>query len=353
MYHPQNLNLKALTIMHGKPDVTAAANEQEISILDALNFLTKYKKMILGVVLIAGLLAVVVAMLMTDVYTAKIKIIPPVLSSTQTQLITAALESKSFAEMLKQRLNPAQTDGVGDVIGVRIIPNKDTTITVEVDDTDPKRAAALANAYPEELDRFIESMGLSDTAKQKKKIESRIQGLQQRLNDANKKLDVAEKSLPAGALLVNEKQKAANISTLRAQLDVMMEGDAGVNRAMPSLDKLRDQLERLFRASPAKVDGYISDKDQDYLDQFGEVQYLEVSIGSLKNRQALLKLDEQMNATRVLDPALVPKKKSKPKRLLIVGSTMLAAAFLTILLMLLKEWFANIRKQESQAASAQ
>ncbi len=326
-----------------------AVDGQEISLLDVLNFLNKYKKTISSVALIAGLLATVVVMRMPDIYTASLKIIPP----AQVQMIQSVLESERFKANLAQQYNSAggrnETRGQLTMVA-RIKAGKDGVIEVEVDDIDPRRAAALANAYPGELDRFIESIGLSDTARQKKKIELRIQMLQQRLNDANKKLGVRGQILSVGAL-VNEKQKAANIATLRAQLDVMMEGEASVNRAMPSLDKLRDQLERLFRAGSNRVNGHISDNDQEYLDQFGEVQYLEVSIESLKNRQSLLKLDEQLNNTRVLDLATVPERKSKPRRLLIVGLTMLAAGFLTILLMLLKEWFAFIRKQEHQAAS--
>jgi uncharacterized protein involved in exopolysaccharide biosynthesis len=326
-----------------------AVDGQEISLLDVLNFLIKYKKTILGAALIAGLLAVVVVMRMPDIYTASLKIIPP----AQVQMIQSVLESERFKSNLVQQYNSNgdRNEARGQLTMVaRIKAGKDGVIEVEVDDIDPKRAAALANAYPGELDKFIESIGLSDAAKQKKKIELRIQMLQKRLNDANKKLGATGQGLSVGAL-VNEKQKAASIAMLRAQLDVMMEGEASVNRAMPSLDKLRDQLERLFRAGSGRVNGHISDNDQEYLDQFGEVQYLEVSIESLKNRQSLLKLDEQLNNTRVLDLATVPERKSKPRRLLIVGLTMLAAGFLTILLMLLKEWFAFIRKQEHQTAS--
>jgi uncharacterized protein involved in exopolysaccharide biosynthesis len=342
--------------MHEKPDATDTENGQEISVLDVLNFLNKYKKAILGVALIAGILAAAIAMQMPNVYTAKLKLIPP----AQGQLIQPALESESFAEILARRFNLTQVYGVKNIIEARnqlmeyarFKLNKDTTITVEVDDADPQRAAALVNAYPEELDKFIVSRGLSDALRRQEKIKVRIQDLQAQLDIINKKLGATEKRLPVNALIV-EKEKRANIATLRAQLDLILEGDASITKAMPSLDRLREQIDRLFQPTSMVAEKTIGSAERDYLEQFSQAQYLEVSAELLKRRLAQFALDEQMNKTRVLDLASVPESKSKPKRLLIVGSAMLAAAFLTILLLLLREWMVNIRTQERQAASAQ
>lgn len=336
--------------MYEKMDATNTANEQEISLLDVLNFLTKYKKMILGVALIAGLLAAVIAMRMPDVYTAKIKIIPP----AQVQLIQLVLESTSFADSLAQRVNSTQPtggiNGTRDQLKVlaRIKAGKEGVFEVEVDDVDPKRAQALANAYPEELDKLIASMGLSDTTKQRKKIEMRIQDLQEQLDIEIRKLDEIDKKLSVNTNALDvEKGKRTNIAQLKAQLDFILEGDAISPKIMPSLDRLREQLDRQSQVVPADTIRKINSADQSYLEQFSQVKYMEASIEMLKNRQAQLKFDEQVNKTRVLDLATLPERQSKPRRLLIVGLTMLAAVFLTILLMLLKEWFVAIHKQES------
>lgn len=336
--------------MHEKPDATAIENEQEISLLDVLNFLGRYKKTILGVAFIAGTLAAVVAMRMPNVYTARIKIIPP----AQVQLIQSVLESERFKANLAQQYNSNgdrnETRGQSTMVA-RIKAGKEGVMEVEVDDVDPKRAAALANAYSEELDRFIVSMGLTDAARQRNKIELRIQNLQGRLDIENKKLKEAEKKLPVN-MLTAEKEKRGNIAQLRAQLDFILEVDAVNPKIMPSLDRLREQLDHQSQSTSVEIIRTISRVDQDYLEEFEQAKYLEASVELLQNREALLKLDEQINKTRVLDQATVPERKSKPRRLLIVGTTMLAAAFLTILLMLLKEWFVSVRKQEHQAAPA-
>lgn len=336
--------------MHEKPDATAIENEQEISLLDVLNFLGRYKKTILGVAFIAGTLAAVVAMRMPNVYTARIKIIPP----AQVQLIQSVLESERFKANLAQQYN--SNGGKNEARGqstmiARIKAGKEGVMEVEVDDVDPKRAAALANAYSEELDKFIVSMGLTDAARQRNKIELRIKNLQGRLDIENKKLKDAEKKLPVN-MLAGEKEKRENIAQLRAQLDFILEVDAVNPKIMPSLDRLREQLDHQSQSTSIEIIRTISRVDQDYLEEFEQARYLEASVELLQNREALLKLDEQINKTRVLDMATVPERKSKPRRLLIVGTTMLAAAFLTILLMLLKEWFVSVRKQEHQAAPA-
>lgn len=339
--------------MHEMPEATDTANEREISLFDVLNFLNKYKKTILGVTLVAGLLAAVVAMRMPNIYTARLKIILP-----QGQLIQSALESESFAEILAGRLNLTQVYGIENLNGARdrlmgltrIKSNKDGTITIEVDDVDPKLALALVDAYPEELDKFIASMGLSDTVKQRKKIDLRIQDLQGQLDIVNKKLDATGKRLSVDTI---GEEEMVNVASLRAQLDFITDTDANVTNVISNLDRLREQLDRLFQPESIRGMGKISGADRNYLEQFSQAKYLEVSVLLLKRRQAILMLDEQMNKTRVLDPATLPERKSKPKRLSIVVSTMLVAAFLTVLLMLLKEWIATIRKREHQAASEQ
>jgi uncharacterized protein involved in exopolysaccharide biosynthesis len=64
----------------------------------------------------------------------------------------------------------------------------------------------------------------------------------------------------------------------------------------------------------------------------------------LRKRIELLKLEDQMNTTRVLDPAGVPAQHTKPKRLLIVLLTVIATGILAVLALLLKEWVATVRK---------
>lgn len=341
--------------MHEMPEAIDTTNEQEISLSDVLTFLNKYKKMILGVALVAGLLAAVVAMRMPDVYTAKLKLIPP----PQAQLVQAALESESFAGILARRFELAQVYGVENINDARdrlmslahAKSGKDGTIGIEVDDVDPKRAAAIANAYPEELDKFIASRGLSDSIRQQQRTEFRIQELQERLAHTKKKLDESgEKRFVNG--LIQEKEKKENIATLRAQLDFILEGDASITKAMPSLDRLREQLDRLFQPVTTERKKPIGIPEQDYLEQFSQAKYLEASVELLKGRLALLKIDEQMAHTRVLDSASVPERKSKPKRLSIVISAMLAAAFITVLMLALKEWIATTRKQVNQVTPA-
>lgn len=341
--------------MQEKPDAADIASGQEISLFDVLNFLTKYKKKILGVAVIAGLLAAVVAMRMPDVYTARLKIFPQALTPPQGQLIQSLLESGSFADILVRRFNLTQAYEVENINEARdqfmhvstVKPDRDAVLTIEVDDVDPKRALALVNAYPEELDKLIVSMDLNEATRQRKKIELRLQDMQGQLDIINKNVDATGRKLPVDT--INE-EEMVNIASLRAQLDFISDLEAKTTNVMANLDRLREQLDRLFQPA-VRTNKHIRDADRNYLEQFSQAKYLEVSIGLLKKRQAQLRLDEQMNKTRVLDLATLPEKKSKPKRLLIVVSTMLAAIFLTGLLMLLKEWFAIIRKQERRIVS--
>lgn len=332
--------------------MTNTATEYEINLLDVLHFFAKSKKIILSATFIAMLLASFVTTLIPDTYTAKLKIIP----HPQTQLVQLALDSESFTDNLVRRFNLIQAYGAESIHSARcklkentrIKLGKDGIIEIEVDDIDPERAAALVNAYPEELDKFITSHDLSDVAKQQRKVELRIKKLQEQLDSINKKLNGADKTISTRKLSA-EKEKSTNIALLKAQLDFILDSDSSNIKITPSLDRLREQLEAIYKY-PSKPVNEINSDDQHYLEYFGQAKYLESSIDLLKKRQALLTIDEQISNTQVLEMASIPQEKSKPKRLQIVVSTMLCTVILAILLLLLKEWIATIRKQIPQAA---
>lgn len=335
--------------MSQKPEVTVTESVQEISLLDVLHFLTKHKKTLLTTTISAGIVAALMAMWMPNTYTAKLRILPP-----QGNLIQTVVTSGNFADdFVRHRdlTHAYQTDSI-DAASLRLlqhvnVKDKESVFTIEVDDTDPGRAQKIANYFPEELDKFAASMGLSKEAVELKKAELRIQSLQKELEGVNKELAATEKNRPAN-LQAAQKTVLTNLASLKAELDFVLETDANVTKLAPNLDRTREQLTALLRIPP---NSHVNLADEHYLELFNNARYLEARITRLQKQHSLLSIDMQINNTRVLESAALPTKASKPKRLLIVVSSVLATALLTILLLLLKEWIASFRKQESQVAS--
>lgn len=150
--------------MQQKPNtIDDLGGAQEIGLGDVINFFATYKVKILGSTLVVGFLAII-TMRMPDIYTAKLKLIP-----LPIKLAQATLMSESFADALVQRFDLTKACQAKDPIEARnqvmlrnrVNPEKENILQIEVDDVDPKRAAAIANVYPEKLDKLISSLGVA------------------------------------------------------------------------------------------------------------------------------------------------------------------------------------------------
>lgn len=327
--------------MSQKTEVTITESAQEISLLDVIHFFVQHKITILSSTIIAGVVAVVVVLIMPNWYAATIKIIPPNNLIQQGNFIQTVLMSERFAENLAKRFDLAQAYQVESVDEASLkliqhvnIKELDGALSIELEDTDPKRAQEVVNAYPEELNKFIVTMGLTKESVESKKLELRIQPLQKELDETNKELAAAVKDRPA-LLQIPQKTIVAKLAALKAELDFVIETDASVTKLVPNLDRTRDQLMTLLRPGQRIETNLANER---YLELFSNAKYCEARIAMLQKKLLLLSVDAQANNTRVFQSASLPDKKSKPKRLLIVISVMLATALLTILWLLLRKW---------------
>jgi len=66
-----------------------------------------------------------------------------------------------------------------------------------------------------------------------------------------------------------------------------------------------------------------------------------------EQKHVMLANTQKEFAFKVLDPAVEPDKKIKPKRSLIVMLTAIVAGFLAVLYAFIKEWVAKRREQEN------
>ena len=294
-------------------------DEDEINLLDLLIVLAKYKKMIIGVPFAVALLAIGYSLSLTNIYTATSKVLPPQTNQSGASnammlaqlgvlgggagaalglkdpnaMYVAMLKSRNISEKVVRRFDlqsayekKTMTDTLKALEGASsITAGKDGVITVEVDDKDPERAARIANAYIEELNKLMQSFVLTEAAQRRQFFEGQMKPAKDKLTDAEILLD-----------------KTPNTSL--QYLDAV--------RNFKYQEAVYDILARQFAA--AKLD---EAKDSPLI--------------------------------QVLDKATAPEKKSKPKRSLIVILATLVAGFLAVIWAFIKEALARSNDDPEQA----
>lgn len=248
---------------------------------------------------------------------------------------------------------------------------KSGIITITVTDRDPQRAAAMAQAYVEELDRLVAELSTSAAHRERVFLEERLQSVKQELDQAAKDLsqfeskndamDIAEqgKSLvDAGAVLMG--QLIAAESELKGLEQVYTENNVHVQSVRARINELRQQLESM-RGWDKKEDRTASkkeDKKEDknenaasslypsirelpllgvtYSDLYRRAKIKEAVYETLTQEYELARVEEakETPSVKVLDRARVPQRKSFPPRLQIIllcsSVSLLSAAGITL-----------------------
>jgi capsule polysaccharide export protein KpsE/RkpR len=224
------------------------------------------------------------------------------------------------------------------------IDRKSQIVTISVTDHDPKRAAAMNEAYIEELNRLVAELSTSSARRERIFLE-------ERLNTVSKDLESAEKefsqfSSKNAAIDIKEQGKAMveAAATLQGQLiaaeseleglrQIYTDNNLRIRSVRARIDELNHQLE--------KIDGKGEDsaapagQQQDslypsirklpllgvtYADLYRRTRVQEAVFETLTKEYELAKVQEakEIPTVKVLDPPNVPDKKSFPPRLLIM-----------------------------------
>lgn len=378
--------------------------DDDISVLDILIVLAKHKKLILGLPLLAAVIAAGITLMMPKWYTATAKILPPqqgqsnavailgqigVLAGGATQALgiknpndvfVAMLKSRTVADSLIEKFDLKTIYDKEFMTDVRkslanntsIVSGKDGVIVIEVDDKDPKRAAGLANAYVSQLELLTLDLAVSEAGKRRVFFEKQLQKVKEELTGAEVELQKLQEASgiinPAGqaglsvaaaaGLRAQITAKEVQIGTIRA---FAAEQNPDLFRTESELAALRRELARMQRDSGSeKGDVLVSigkapKASLEYIKKFRDVKYYETLFELMAKQYELAKIDEAKDATliQVLDQAIQPERKSRPKRLLIVLLTALVAGLLTVFLAFMKEALDNAHKDPTQSRRLQ
>ena len=372
-------------------------DDDEISLFDLLILLAKHKKLVLGLPFIVALLAVGISLLLPNIYTGTTKILPPQQSQSGASAMLAQLgglaglaggvagikspndlyigmlKSRTVADNLIQRFDlmkiyeakyPSQARlGLAGV--TNITAGKDDIITIEADDKDPKRAADLANAYVDELFKLTKVLAVTEASQRRLFFERQFE---QARDNLTKSEAAARQALEKGGLVQVEGQGRAIVETtarLRGQITVKevqigamrtfaTENNPDLKLAQQELESMKRELARIEGPSGSKS-GNAQENSGSGIDTLGllrNVKYYETIYELLAKQFELAKIDEAKDSAvvQVMDKAIEPDRKSKPKRSLIVLLSALAALFIGILWAFVREGMAKVKANPQQAS---
>jgi len=237
---------------------------------------------------------------------------------------------------------------------------KSGVITIVVTDHDPNRAAAIAQAYVEELDHLVAQVSTSSARRERVFIEQRLQSVKHDLDAAsqqfseyaskNTAIDITEQGkamVEAAAKL--EGELIAAQSELEGLEQIYTQENVRVRSARARVDELRQQLDKF---SGLDSDPKMSDPSNSpaqfptirqlpllgvrWADLYRQTKIQEKVYELLTQQYELAKIQEakEIPVVKILDAPIVPEKKSFPPRLLIIVmgamATLVAAGFYTI-----------------------
>jgi uncharacterized protein involved in exopolysaccharide biosynthesis len=230
---------------------------------------------------------------------------------------------------------------------------KSGIITIMVTDHDPKRAAAIASAYVEELNTLIEHVSTSSARREHAFLEERLSAVKMDLEAAEK--DFSQFASSKGAIDITAQGKAMveAAATLEGELIAAqseMEGlkqiytdrNVRVRSTQARINELSQQLRRLGGKSSSTAENG-DDPAADapyptlrqlpilgvpYADKLRRLKIQEAVFETLTKQNELAKVQEakEVPSVKELDVPTVPEHKSYPPRLVIVILGMLCAS---------------------------
>lgn len=332
------------------PSNTAAA-PVELTLGDYAHALLARWRLLLAAPLAAALLALAGSYLIKPTFTARTSFLPPQqqqsgtagalaslgalaglsggVRNTGDQYVTFA-QSRTIADRILEkfdlktiydeelahdaRLKLADRTRIG-------LGKKDGVIAIEVDDHDPKRAAAMAAAYVDELRALTASLTLTEAQQRRTFFEDQLKQVRTKLEAAQAALQGSGVSI--GSIKAEPKAAVESLAKLRAELTSaevrlqvlrsnLSDPTPEVQQQLAAVTRLRGEVERIGQVEASTSGGYIG--------AYRDFKYQEALFDLIARQYELARVDESRDGgqLQVIDVAQVPERKSKPKRSLLM-----------------------------------
>jgi uncharacterized protein involved in exopolysaccharide biosynthesis len=371
-----------------------ANRERGIDVLDLLLVLARNKRALLGIPFLVAVITALISLRMDNVYTGTARILPPQQSSSASLALLAQLSGAAailgsatgartadlYAGMLKghtiadkliQRFKLQERFSKKTVLDTRttlrsrteITPGRDGIISVSFDDTDPKLAADIANAYVEELQDLVQGLAITEASQRRVFFEQQLKKARAELADAEGELKKTQEK--TGLIQLDQQGRAIieAIARLRAEIAAkevqILAARSFATESNPEIVLLRQQLAGL-RTELVKLEksgingggdvliptGRVPEAGLEYVRKLRDLKYSEAIFELMAKQYEVARLDEakDMALIQFVDRAVPPDKKTRPYRSLIVLTMAFITGVMTLLWVLAREATARARR---------
>ncbi len=373
--------------------------EDEIDLLDYWRVLVKHKKLIGAMVGLAFLASLIISLLLPKTYASTASVLPPqetgafgsgLMSQLPTELDTLAggilrtksasevwagiLKSQNVRDAIIERFNLREIYEAETIEDTRkaldkrvhIEQSKEGIVSITVEDRNPERAADLANAFVEELDRVNKEVVTTSGKRMRVFLEKRLISAEPELAKAEEAVKVFQEKNKAVKLDDQSKAIIEAIGTVKGQL---MTKEVELHTLLsyatpthPQVGILRTQVEELRQKLRELEEGeqhnpvvpqniFIpTDKIPDLALQYARllrnVMVQETLFKLLTQQYEMARIQEAKDSptVQILDYGKVPEKKAKPKRTIIVLLSTFAAGFFGIFLSFFSDYLSSIKE---------
>jgi uncharacterized protein involved in exopolysaccharide biosynthesis len=356
-------------------------SDQKIELIQYVEIIAKRRRFILGITIMAFVLAVVVSLLLPKSYQATALVLPPAngggaLNSLLGQfgggnsladlipsqgngpeLYVRLLGTEIVKNEIIDRFNLLQEEDGATREGLYKLLDRKTTIeadrragiiSISVEDRDPEQAAAMANVYTTSLGELVARLSSDSAGMERIFLEKRLKEEKAALAQAEEALKVFQSQNKA--LDVGEQGKASieGVARLRAELaeqevrlatyrQSMTEANPEVLTIRSTIEQLRHQVDDLEgggngESSAIPSVGAVPDLGQQYGRLLRNLKIRENVVELLTRQYEIANLGElkDVSGVKVVQKAQVPEQKFKPRRTRIVLLTTYAALFCSV-----------------------
>lgn len=254
----------------------------------------------------------------------------------------------------------------------KITSEKSSLIIISVEDHDAKRAAAMANAYVAGLHELMSHLALTSAAQRRMFFEQQVNQEKEKLADAEVALEKTEMKTgiiqPQGqaqAVIATIMQLRAQISAHEVELEALRTSATDRNPEVITLQSqivaLQSQLADFEKGHPgaAAIEGNVLTPTSEvpaasleYLRRMRDVRYEETLFEFMTQQYEMAKVDEarQSQVIQVVDPALVPDRRSWPHRTLLTLLAFILAAMIASFWVILQSAYEHRMEDPEEAA---
>jgi uncharacterized protein involved in exopolysaccharide biosynthesis len=354
----------------------ATPKGQEIEAIDLALVLARNKKLVIGFPLAVAVGTLVVSLILPDIFRASTKLLPPQQSQSgaaallsqlggiagaaagatgmksQSDVYVGILKSRTIADRLidkydlKKVYDTKYQEAARRILedNTAITTSKEGLITIEVEDKDRRLATSLANAYTAQLLDLTKVLAVTEAGQRRLFFERQLAATKDKLADAEIALkqgldtqgvisvDTESRAIVETAAKLRAQVSAKEIE-LRAMEAFVTSSNPDYRRVQEALSSLRQQLAKIETGGDHDGEhlgaGGDSQAGLQNIKRLRDVKYQQMLYELLAKQYEVARLDEakEPSVVQILDPAVEPERKAKPKRFLMILLAALISLF--------------------------